>query len=68
LENSSEKLIFNLNSNKKKEFKKEPVRKINAKFSQHIPYLKTLSFRVELTNKKTTDFNEDIVWDVELHH
>ena len=58
----------NLNSSKKKVLKKEPLRKIDSKFLQHIPYLKNLSFRVDLTNRKTLDFNNDILWKVELHH
>jgi hypothetical protein len=68
LNNNPNDLIFNLNSNKKKSLKKEPLRKIDSKFLQHIPYLKTLSFRVDLNNRKTIDFNKNIIWDVELHH
>jgi hypothetical protein len=60
-------LNFNLNSTDIKKVKKEPNRKINSNFVRHIPYLKTLSFRVDLTNKKTTDFNNNIQWNVELH-
>lgn len=68
LNNNPNDLICNLNSNKKKTLKKGPLRKIDSKFLQHIPYLKTLSFRVDLTNRKTIDFNKTITWDVELHH
>lgn len=62
------KWFTNLNSSKKKILKKEPLRKIDSKFLQHIPYLKNLSFRVDLTNRKTLDFNKNILWKVELHH
>lgn len=68
LDNKKETLIYNLNSTTKKNLKKEPLRKIDSKFLQHIPYLKTLSFRVDLTNRNTQDFNSRIIWDVELHH
>jgi len=61
-------LIYNLNSKEIKQLKKEPLRKIDSKFLQHIPYLKSLSFRVDLTNRKTIDFNKWIEWKVELHH
>lgn len=68
LKNNPNDLICNLNSSKNKIPKKEPLRKIDSKFQQHIPYLKNLSFRVDLTNRKTVDFNKGIDWKVELHH
>lgn len=68
LKNNPKDLLFNLNSEENKIQKKEPLRKIDSKFQQHIPYLKNLSFRVDLTNRKTLDFNKGIDWKVELHH
>jgi len=68
LDNNLKDLTCNLNSSKKKIPKKDPFRKIDSKFQQHIPYIKTLSFRVDLTNRKTLDFNKGIDWRVELHH
>lgn len=68
LKDNSKNLICNLNSKAKKNTKKEPLRKINSNFLQHIPYIKTLSFRVDLTNKRTIDFNKWIDWKVELHY
>lgn len=68
LNNDNTKLEVNLNSSDTKPLKKEPNRKKDAKFLQHIPYLKNLSFRVDLTNRKTIDFENNILWKVELHH
>jgi hypothetical protein len=68
LKNNPKDLLFNLNSQENKVQKKEPLRKIDSKFQQHIPYLKSLSFRVDLTNRKTLNFYKNIDWKVELHH
>jgi hypothetical protein len=60
--------LYDLTSDKKKQLKREPLRKIDAKFAQHIPYMKNLSFRVDLTNKNTKDYSKNIKWDVELNY
>lgn len=51
----------------KRDLKKPPKRKLNSRYSRHIPHMKIRGFRVELHNKDS-DFNVGkIRWSVMLH-
>jgi DNA (cytosine-5)-methyltransferase 1 len=61
------KPILNLNGTVRVAKKPKP-RKIDAKFADHIPYLKIKSFRVELNNKESRFKKGEITWSAILHH
>ena len=48
--------------------KKEKVKRDDAKFKYHIPYLIEEAFRVELTNNQSRFDEKDFKWNVEIHH
>ena len=59
------KVKFNLNG--QKFVKKEQKKKINSKYSRHIPYLKLKGVRVELTNKESNFKEQKFKWLTHIH-
>lgn len=52
---------------RKIKLKSQSTKKITAKYSRHIPYLKVSSLRVELTNKDSNFEKEKFKWTTSLH-
>jgi DNA (cytosine-5)-methyltransferase 1 len=57
---------LNLNGREKKE-KIQNSKKMNAKYSRHVPYLKSASLRVELSNRESHFESENYIWTSKLH-
>ena len=60
------KVPYNLNG-KKRVIKTPKPRREDAKFAEHIPYLKIRSVRVELSNKDSDFEKNEIIWKSLLH-
>jgi DNA (cytosine-5)-methyltransferase 1 len=62
----SPKPTFDLTGIKRKQ-KEPPKRKLDSRYSRHIPYMKIRGFRVELHNKESNFKENDVHWSVILH-
>jgi DNA (cytosine-5)-methyltransferase 1 len=58
-----------LNLNGRPHVKRDaPPRRLGARFSMHVPYLKTRGFRVEMDNLDSDFVSQRFVWKARLHH
>ncbi len=64
---NDEKPFVNLNG-ARFEIRKEPPKKIDARFKYHIPYLIYSAYRVELTNYHSDFRSGTYRWDSEIHY